>query len=65
MDRDTRWERIQLAYEAIVDANAPNTATSSVENVVGYVKSLYAEGKSDEFLTPIVVTPEARVEVWN
>jgi 2,3-bisphosphoglycerate-independent phosphoglycerate mutase len=47
MDRDKRWERVELAYQALVDAagaKAPDAATA--------VKQSYAAGKTDEFVLP-------------
>ena len=50
MDRDKRWERIQLAYEAIVDGKG-ETATSAKEAI----EKAYADGKTDEFVMPTVI----------
>jgi 2,3-bisphosphoglycerate-independent phosphoglycerate mutase len=50
MDRDQRWERVELAFKALVDAageTAPDAATA--------VKQSYAAGKSDEFVLPTVL----------
>ena len=51
MDRDNRWQRIQLAYEAIVCAKAEFTATSAEDAV----KQAYQRGESDEFIKPTVI----------
>jgi 2,3-bisphosphoglycerate-independent phosphoglycerate mutase len=38
MDRDTRWERIQVAYEALVDASKGELATQdNVEEVRAFL----------------------------
>jgi 2,3-bisphosphoglycerate-independent phosphoglycerate mutase len=50
MDRDTRWERIKLAYDAIVHARG-QAAASSAEAIA----SAYAEGTTDEFILPTVI----------
>ncbi|MDU7905225.1 MAG: 2,3-bisphosphoglycerate-independent phosphoglycerate mutase, partial [Peptostreptococcaceae bacterium] len=50
MDRDKRWERIQLAYEAMVDGKG-ETATSAKEAI----EKAYADGKTDEFVMPTVI----------
>ncbi|MGX4601337.1 2,3-bisphosphoglycerate-independent phosphoglycerate mutase [Faecalimicrobium sp. JNUCC 81] len=50
MDRDKRWERVQLAYEAIVDGKGV-TSTSAVEAV----QNSYNEDKNDEFVLPTVI----------
>ncbi len=50
MDRDNRWERIRLAYDAIVHAEGPAAASASEA-----VERSYAAGVDDEFLVPTVV----------
>ncbi|HYL57811.1 MAG TPA: 2,3-bisphosphoglycerate-independent phosphoglycerate mutase, partial [Candidatus Acidoferrales bacterium] len=52
MDRDKRWERVERAWRAIVEAEgiAALSARAAVE-------SSYASGKSDEFVEPHVVGP--------
>ncbi len=51
MDRDKRWERVKLAYDAMVNGIGQET----MEPVLAIQKS-YDEGISDEFLKPIVCT---------
>jgi len=51
MDRDTRWERVQLAYDLLVNANG--TAT---EDVVQSIQESYDNDITDEFIKPLVVT---------
>jgi 2,3-bisphosphoglycerate-independent phosphoglycerate mutase len=49
MDRDKRWERIALAYDALVDAKgekAPGARDA--------VEAAYARGENDEFVKPTV-----------
>ena len=53
MDRDKRWERVQLAYEAMVTGKG-NTATSAKEAI----EKSYAEDKIDEFVVPVVMVDE-------
>ena len=53
MDRDKRWERIQLAYEAMVDGKG-ETATSAKEAV----EKAYKENKTDEFVLPTVIVED-------
>ena len=61
MDRDTRWERTKLGYDALVhgigvEANSPVEA----------VENSYKEGVEDEFLIPAVIKqngkPVAKIE---
>lgn len=51
MDRDNRWERVKLAYDAMVEAKGP-TATSAVQAV----QQSYAQNVTDEFILPTVIT---------
>lgn len=50
MDRDTRWERTKLAYDALVEAKGQK-AKSAKEAV----ESAYASGESDEFIKPRII----------
>lgn len=52
MDRDENWERTHLAYDAIVNHNAPHTAKSAVTAV----KQSYDRGDSDEFVEPTLIS---------
>ena len=47
MDRDNRWERVQKAYEAIVNATPMSDNTPS-----DYIDNSYAKGELDEFIVP-------------
>ncbi len=50
MDRDNRWERIALAYDAMVKAmgeTAPDADTA--------IANAYARGETDEFIKPTVL----------
>lgn len=50
MDRDNRWERVDLAWRALVDGEGLS-ATSAPEAVA----SSYADGVTDEFVKPVVI----------
>src|ERR1700720_2557342 len=52
MDRDNRWERIELAYRALVHGEAE---TKSNDPVAALQQS-YEQGVTDEFVKPIVIT---------
>lgn len=54
MDRDNRWERIQLAYDLLVDAKAGYQVTRACEGL----QAAYERGESDEFVAPTLVVPE-------
>jgi len=57
MDRDKRWDRVQLAYDAIANAASPFHAASAVEAL----DLAYTRGENDEFVKPTVVGNGARV----
>jgi 2,3-bisphosphoglycerate-independent phosphoglycerate mutase len=50
MDRDRRWERTKLAYDAIVHAQGQRAETP-----VAAVTSGHARGETDEFIRPTVI----------
>src|SRR5260221_4195079 len=52
MDRDNRWERIELAYRALVHGEAE---TKSNDPFAALHQS-YEQGVTDEFVKPIVIT---------
>jgi 2,3-bisphosphoglycerate-independent phosphoglycerate mutase len=52
MDRDNRWERVELAYRAVVHGEAE---THSNDPIAALQKS-YEQGVTDEFIKPIVIT---------
>ena len=52
MDRDNRWERTTLAYDAIVGGIADVTSRSALEAVT----ASHAAGITDEFIRPVVIT---------
>src|SRR5438876_1661055 len=56
MDRDNRWERIELAYRAMVHGHATHQDISPV----AALQESYERGVTDEFVEPIVVTKEMR-----
>ena len=49
MDRDKRWERIKLAYDALV-----NSAGLQAGDMLEAVKMSYENGVTDEFIQPII-----------
>ncbi len=50
MDRDNRWDRVQLAYEALAQGKGytARTAPEAIDNA-------YAKGRTDEFIKPRVL----------
>jgi len=62
MDRDHRWERIKIAYDALVNSEGIHS-----KNATSTIESNYKEGFTDEFLKPIIMvdanqTPVAKIE---
>ncbi len=50
MDRDHRWERTKLAWDAILFGRG----TPISENISEAIAKCYEEGKTDEFLPPLI-----------
>lgn len=57
MDRDKRWNRVELAYNAMVCGEG-EFCGSPVEAV----EKSYAQGVTDEFVKPVVCCNEGRIE---
>lgn len=53
MDRDKRWERVKLAYDAMVHGEGAHV---SPVDLLKAVKDSYETGVTDEFILPIVAT---------
>jgi 2,3-bisphosphoglycerate-independent phosphoglycerate mutase len=69
MDRDNRWDRTQLAYDAIVNtqvgADAPRRTGGQAEFRADTgeeaVRQAYDRGETDEFIKPTLVGVEGRI----
>ncbi|WP_349255739.1 2,3-bisphosphoglycerate-independent phosphoglycerate mutase [Methylocaldum sp.] len=59
MDRDNRWERVQQAYELIVQGKADYRAQSAIEGL----KQAYNRGESDEFVKATSIVPDDEAPV--
>lgn len=53
MDRDKRWDRIQKAYEAMVEG------TPLMHSPLTYLENSYQNGTTDEFVLPTAIEPYA------
>ncbi len=53
MDRDKRWERIKLAYDAMVHAKGELSS-----DLLSTMKERYQKGETDEFIQPIIVADD-------
>ena len=58
MDRDKRWERIKLAYDAMVN-NKGVMSTNATESI----ESNYQQGITDEFLKPIIMVDKDKLPI--
>ena len=56
MDRDTRWDRVKLAYDAMVYAKG-----SKFDNVKDLVHDSFANEIYDEFIIPVVVDENGKI----
>ncbi len=50
MDRDKRWERVKLAYDAIVTGTAPHGSAAAT-----VIEESYAKDVTDEFILPATI----------
>lgn len=50
MDRDNRWERVEIAYRALTEGNAIKTT-----NPLKTIKEMYNDNITDEFMKPIKI----------
>jgi 2,3-bisphosphoglycerate-independent phosphoglycerate mutase len=50
MDRDKRWERVKLAYDALVNAEGEQT-----QNILKSIQQSYEEDITDEFIKPQII----------
>ena len=57
MDRDRRWDRLQRAYDLLVQGRAEHRADTGA----AAARDAYARGETDEFITPVLVGEEARI----
>lgn len=51
MDRDKNWDRVKLAYNALIKGEGNHCASAT-----GAIQASYDEGRTDEFVMPTVIT---------
>ena len=56
MDRDNRWERVERAWQAMVDGVGERTTATEP---VAAIAAAYGRGENDEFIKPVVLTTTA------
>ncbi|MEW8956062.1 2,3-bisphosphoglycerate-independent phosphoglycerate mutase [Clostridium sp.] len=55
MDRDNRWERVELSYNAMVLGKGETAI-----NPVNYIEKSYNDNKTDEFVLPCVIMKDEK-----
>ncbi|OEK09065.1 phosphoglycerate mutase (2,3-diphosphoglycerate-independent) [Flavivirga aquatica] len=60
MDRDKRWERVKLAYDALV-----NSVGEKSNNVTETIQKSYDNDVTDEFIKPIIMVDKENKPVAN
>lgn len=53
MDRDNRWERVELAYKAVAEGIGPKA-----NNAIEAMQESYKNEINDEFVLPVITSPE-------
>lgn len=51
MDRDKRWERVKVAYDALTHGTGLHS-----QDVLASIQASYSEGVTDEFIKPIIAS---------
>jgi 2,3-bisphosphoglycerate-independent phosphoglycerate mutase len=57
MDRDKRWERVKIAYDAMV--NGIGATASSAEDAI---RESYAQNITDEFILPVILNKDGLIK---
>jgi 2,3-bisphosphoglycerate-independent phosphoglycerate mutase len=60
MDRDKRWERVKLAYDALVNGIGEKT-----DDMLAAVKKSYQNDVTDEFIKPIINSTLPNTQIQN
>ena len=55
MDRDNRWDRIEVAYKALTEGEGKTAPCANCA-----IKNSYEEGKTDEFVVPTVICEDGK-----
>ena len=50
LDRDKRWDRVELAWKAVVQADGESVSSAS-----DAIDKAYSDGKTDEFVLPTII----------
>lgn len=55
MDRDNRWDRVEMAYKALVKGEGVEASS-----ITGAIQDSYDNGKTDEFVIPAVLVRDGK-----
>ncbi len=55
MDRDNRWDRVEMAYKALVKGEGV-----AADSITGAIQKSYDDGKTDEFVIPAVLVRDGK-----
>ncbi len=58
MDRDSRWERVEQAYQTITTGTSEHQATSALQAL----EASYARKENDEFVKPCIISDSAPIK---
>lgn len=58
MDRDKRWQRVKLAYDALVNGKG-----ETAKNAVEAIEKSYKKNITDEFIMPVVISDDSEKPV--
>ena len=58
MDRDNRWDRVQIAYDMLTQASTPFTAITATAGL----QAAYARGENDEFVQATIIGEGAAMQ---
>jgi 2,3-bisphosphoglycerate-independent phosphoglycerate mutase len=61
MDRDRRWDRVQIAYDALVHGHGDARAESGEQAA----REAYERDETDEFIKPVLVGEEATIRAGD
>ena len=70
MDRDKRWDRVKIAWDALVHGNthkagAPATGDNLPKTPVQYLDACYQAGETDEFVKPYLFVEPAKAQTGH
>ncbi|KAJ1917846.1 hypothetical protein H4219_002956 [Mycoemilia scoparia] len=63
MDRDKRWERVQIAFDGMTQAKGEKVESpNDPKSVISTVEKRYENNETDEFLKPIIVDENGQIK---